>query len=244
MPPPEPVGTPSEDRPVTPNAPAGPGGNADGSFDHVNALLEVYGPMSKRQMRWFAIKVLLRALGIAALVLVGYFLLPVSVDGEASGLVVLILGLTVLVIVIIGELRRILAADHPAVRAIEAVAIVVPLFIVVFAYSYVWMSTYDPASFNQPIDRVDGIYFTVTVLSTVGFGDIAANTQNARIVVTIQMVLDLVLIGVVAKLIVGAGRLGLQRQRGEVTATGTAAMGGATPTGPTTSGPPEPGPTA
>jgi len=38
-------------------------------------------------------------------------------------------------------------------------------------------------------------YFTVTVFSTVGFGDITAKTEAARLVVTGQMIVDLVASG-------------------------------------------------
>lgn len=56
------------------------------------------------------------------------------------------------------------------------------------------------------------MYFTVTVAVTVGFGDIVAQTDLARLLVTIQMVLDVgVFVGIV-RAIVGAGRVGVRRQ--------------------------------
>jgi hypothetical protein len=36
------------------------------------------------------------------------------------------------------------------------------------------------------LTRTDALYFTVTVFSTVGFGDITAKTETARLVVTGQ----------------------------------------------------------
>jgi hypothetical protein len=223
----------ADESPVGPSSTPSPAG----------AFLEAYSPMTKRQTRWFAIKVVGRSLGVATLVLLGYFLLPLSADGEATGLVVLFSGLAVLVLVLIRELRRIVVSEHPAIRGVEAVAIVIPLFIVVFAYAYVWMAQDDPASFTEPINRFDGIYFTVTMLSTVGFGDIAAVSQTARIVVTVQMILDLVLIGVVAKLIVGASRIGVQRRRSAATAPGSATPdGGSDPSGAGPAIGPEPSP--
>jgi hypothetical protein len=47
-------------------------------------------------------------------------------------------------------------------------------------------------------------YYTVTVFSTVGFGDITAKTELARTLVTVQMLVNLVVIGLVAKVIFGA----------------------------------------
>lgn len=48
------------------------------------------------------------------------------------------------------------------------------------------------------------------VFSTVGFGDITAKTQAARLVVTGQMIADLVVLGLAIKVIVGAVRRGRQ----------------------------------
>lgn len=38
------------------------------------------------------------------------------------------------------------------------------------------------------------MYFSASVPTTVGFGDIAAKSQAARVLVTFQMVLDLVVV--------------------------------------------------
>jgi Ion channel len=56
------------------------------------------------------------------------------------------------------------------------------------------------------------LYFTVTVFSTVGFGDITAKTEAARLAVTGQMIADLVIIGLAVRVIVGAVKQGRRRQ--------------------------------
>jgi hypothetical protein len=53
---------------------------------------------------------------------------------------------------------------------------------------------------------------TVTVFSTVGFGDITAKTEMTRLVITRQMIVDLVALGLTVKVIVGAVKQGRQRQ--------------------------------
>ena len=61
-------------------------------------------------------------------------------------------------------------------------------------------------TFTQPLDHTRSLYFTVSIFSTVGFGDITPRTDPARIVVSAQMLLDLVLIGAVVRLIFNAAR--------------------------------------
>ena len=55
--------------------------------------------------------------------------------------------------------------------------------------------------------RIDAIYFAVTVMSTVGFGDIHASSQAARIVVTFQIMFNLLFVGVAVRVFVGAAKL-------------------------------------
>ena len=54
--------------------------------------------------------------------------------------------------------------------------------------------------------RVDAVYFTVTTISTVGYGDVHAVGRSARVAVTTQILLDLTVIAGAVKLLVGAAR--------------------------------------
>jgi hypothetical protein len=47
-----------------------------------------------------------------------------------------------------------------------------------FAATYVRMFTANPDAFSQPLDRVGGVYLSLTIMATVGFGDIAAATTG------------------------------------------------------------------
>jgi voltage-gated potassium channel len=71
----------------------------------------------------------------------------------------------------------------------------------------------DPANFNTPtLTRTDTLYFTVTIFATVGFGDITATSQTARLLVTTQMILDLLVLGLGIRVILGAVQRGRQNQ--------------------------------
>src|SRR4030095_7505227 len=50
--------------------------------------------------------------------------------------------------------------------------------------------------FTEPLNRTDALYFTITVFSTVGFGDIAPLATAARVTTMVQMLGDLVVVGV------------------------------------------------
>jgi hypothetical protein len=63
-------------------------------------------------------------------------------------------------------------------------------------------------NFGGRLSHTDGLYFTVTVFSTVGFGDLTAKTETARLVVTGQMIADLIYFGVAIKVVTGAVRRG------------------------------------
>ena len=87
------------------------------------------------------------------------------------------------------------------------------LFLVLFASTYFVMSRLAPHSFGTPLTRTDTLYFTITVFATVGFGDITAKTQTARLVVTGQMLADLVFLGFGIKILAGAVRRGPQQRQ-------------------------------
>jgi hypothetical protein len=184
---------------------------------------DVFVALDRRKRRRLLLGTAVRTLLATASLLAVYFVVPLGDDAErsAAALGVLAVGLAGFTVVLYRQVRRILDAPMPGLRAVESLALVIPLFTVVFALVYVVMATAEPGSFDEPISRMDALYFTVTVLSTTGFGDITAQTDLARAVVTLQMVLDLILIGLVARLLLGASKIGAERRRAE-RSTGTA----------------------
>lgn len=145
----------------------------------------------------------LRSLATTIVLVALYYTLPLDHVKNVSA--TLAAGLVILAVVTVLQLRMISRSAFPAVRAIEALSTTVPLFLLLFASAYVIMADASPANFStHPLTRTDGLYFTVTVFTTVGFGDITATSQSARLVVTVQMLLDLVALGLVVRAFLSA----------------------------------------
>lgn len=141
-----------------------------------------------------------RVLGVVAATLLVYFLLPIEGSGAASAAAVAACaGIAVILIVFARQITRVSRSRRPVLAALEALVLVFGLFLSFFALLYVSISESDPDAFTQDVNKVAGIYFTMTVLTTVGFGDISAVSDTARIMVTLQMVLGMVLIGTAFK---------------------------------------------
>ena len=158
----------------------------------------------RRERRRFIFLALARTALTVGAVLVLYFVLPLDRDFRPRTLVVLLLGLLAFGGLVTWQVRGIVRSSAPAVRAIESVALTVPLFLVVFAAVYVVLANSDPGAFTEPLTRTDALYFVVTVFATVGFGDISPVSEVARAVTTVQMVCDLLLIGLVLRVFLSA----------------------------------------
>jgi voltage-gated potassium channel len=152
-----------------------------------------------------------RTLLTPACLVVLYLLLPLDREFTAGTLAALGAGVLAMGLLVAWQVRSILRSPHPALRAIEAVALSLPLFLLLFAATYTLLSDSDPAAFTEPLSRVDSLYFVVTVFATVGFGDISAVSAVARVLVTVQMVGDLVLIGLVLRVFLTAVDRGRRR---------------------------------
>jgi hypothetical protein len=159
--------------------------------------------LSPERRRWVIGIGVLRALGTTTALVVLYYVLPL--DHLKNVPVVLTAAVVILGAVVSLQLRAVVKSRHPALRAIEALAATVPLFLLLFASAYFTMANSNPANFSaHPLTRSDTLYFTVTVFSTVGFGDITATSQSARLVVTAQMIVDLLVLGLVVRTFVAA----------------------------------------
>ena len=157
----------------------------------------------------------IRSAGLAVVLLVGYALLPLDRIADVPLWLTLTLGLLMLVAVSAVQVRSVLRSSTPGLRAVEAISVTLTLFLLLFATSYAVMTRVEPGSFDvPPMTRLDGLYFTVTVFATVGFGDLSPVSQVARAVVTTQMVLDLLLLGLGIRVFVSAVEESRQRSGG------------------------------
>jgi len=162
----------------------------------------------RRQAGLGALRSLVAAIALVAL----YFLLPLDHLASVPLAVILVVGLLVLLAVSGWQLRLVVGARYPAIRAGEALATTVPLFLLLYASVYFAMGRASPANFStHSLTRTDSLYFTVTTFSTVGYGDITATSQAARLLVTAQMILDLLVLGLGIRMFIGA----VQRARQE-----------------------------
>jgi hypothetical protein len=152
-------------------------------------------------------RAVLRATITTAALFALYFVLPLDRTDRIPVAASLGVALVVLLVVSAGQVRAIMRAPFPAVRAVEALGTTAPLFLLLFAASYFVLARDDPHSFSVPaLTRSDALYFTVTVFATVGFGDIVATSQVARRLVTVQMMLDLLVLGLGIRVFIGAVR--------------------------------------
>jgi voltage-gated potassium channel len=170
--------------------------------------MSLSAPASRRLVTWG----LLRALLTTAVLVALYYLSPLDHVDAVPLPVSLIVLLLVLVGVCVWQVRAITRAAYPGIRAIEALAATVPLFLLLFAATYYLMSLDDPANFSQePLTRTDTLYLTITIFSTVGFGDISAASQTARLLASLQMLLDLLVLGLGIRVFTGAVQRGREK---------------------------------
>jgi hypothetical protein len=165
---------------------------------------------------------LLRAAGSTIVLVAIYYLLPLDTSATWLAITILVIGLAAFVGLVGFHARAIIAAPFPTLRALEAFAIIVPIFLLLFAGTYAVLGHASAGNFSQHMTHTNALYFTVTVFSTVGFGDITATAPTPRLVVTAQMVLDLIVLGIGIKVLLGAVTRGRQRQSDD---TGTVQPG-------------------
>ncbi|MGH9214501.1 MAG: potassium channel family protein [Acidimicrobiales bacterium] len=146
-----------------------------------------------------------RSAGLVGILAVSYAMLPLR--GERWWLGTLIgaalLGATIPVT--IRRVRAVLGSHRPVLEASEALVLLLTMLVLGFAAIYFAMDR-NQGQFTGLNTRIDAVYFTVTTLSTVGFGDITAISQAARLVVTVQIVFNVVFVGVAVRVFVGAAQ--------------------------------------
>jgi voltage-gated potassium channel len=161
---------------------------------------------------WLTTLGLLRAAFNVAIMVALYYVLPLGARSSGYVVVELGVGLALFAVVIVWQLRAITRSKHPRIRAIQALATAAPLFLLLFAATYFIMSQQNPETFTEVLSRNDAVYFTITVFATVGFGDISAKVEVARLLVAVQMLLDLIVLGTGIQVILSAVNRGVAAQ--------------------------------
>ena len=123
------------------------------------------------------------------------------------------LAVVLLVVLYLVSLPRISRARYPLLRALMIIIVFFVTYLLLMAYLYLSLESRFPGQVPGIVTHVDALYFTVTVLTTTGFGDISAAGQAARAVVTGQMVFTVIVLGALLRSAGSIGREERQRRK-------------------------------
>ncbi|WP_446219365.1 potassium channel family protein [Micromonospora sp. IBHARD004] len=156
---------------------------------------------SYRRERW-------RTLVACVLLFLAYFLVPVEPDPNGLRLTLRSAGTLLLVVavalLVTGQVRRQLTAPAGGAEVRSLIHLVVALVagLLVFALADYVVADSQPGQFVGLDTRVDALYFALTTLTTVGYGDVHAQGQIARILVCVQMAFSIGVIATGASIVV------------------------------------------
>jgi hypothetical protein len=157
----------------------------------------------------------LGVLGGILLMCVAYFRTPAAGLGVSDvlvGVMLVLAAVLLMTVLFVTALRTVPRSRRPLLWSISLLLFLLTGFILLFAYTYLSLETTYPGSVPGIGTHLDALYFTVTMLATVGFGDIVPASQVARGVATVQMLLNLVLLGAVVRIGVSVGRQAAERR--------------------------------
>jgi voltage-gated potassium channel len=128
--------------------------------------------------------------------LVVFYAVPVTgltLSGRTVVSVLLtLLGVACLGWAITGQARRQLVAGADA--NMQSLVMLLELVAVVFAFGYYVLALSTPGQVAGLETRTDALYFTLSTVATVGYGDVHAVGQLARGLVIVQIVFDAVFV--------------------------------------------------
>lgn len=158
------------------------------------------------------LRVLLRTTTTLVLLTVGYFALPFALDwGEPALFAQLALSAVALgglFFLFRRQVRSSLQLRSMPYARVEWLLSGLYLIILVFALTYAVIAVNAPDQFVEMSNRMDALYFSVTLMATVGFGDVHPAGDFARALVTAHMLFNLIYIGTAVRLLTGDRAIG------------------------------------
>jgi voltage-gated potassium channel len=141
-----------------------------------------------------------------------YYVVPVPGNVHHGSWVVLFcVGIVVLAALIVATIGRLLRAGRDV--RIRALLLLLCIAVLFFSYANVVLAKV-PGEFADLHSRTDSLYFAISTLSTVGFGDVHASGQFARVAITVEVVFNLVFIGMAVAMISGIMRTHVRHRLG------------------------------
>jgi voltage-gated potassium channel len=167
-------------------------------------------PIGKRELAIVALQTIARlVLGFAFILWMMSLAPKTPEDSVVYPAFLAVAGIAVYAFFFNRQLKGVYKARYPTLRAIEALILTATMFLAIFAMVYVEISLATDGAFTEPLDSFTAYYYALTVLATVGFGDIAPNTVPARAITMVQMSLDIAFIAVLIRVMGGAAKKAL-----------------------------------
>jgi voltage-gated potassium channel len=182
-----------------------------------------------RRQRSQTTRAIVSALLIAAATAV-YYQIPVPGRmREVSWGILFSSGVVVLgLLIVLAVIRLVRAGEQARIRVLVLLLTVTVLF---FSYADESVAKL-PDQFVSLSSKTDALYFNVSTLATVGFGDVHPIGQLARAAVTLQIIFNLIFLGAAVSIISGFFRTRARRAAPGGSATGGSATGGSATGGP------------
>ena len=154
---------------------------------------------------------LVRMLGHTTITLllstVAYYVVPLRFDRvepwTIGRLVVTAVALALLVLVFRGHARRSARRQGPEWLRIQWLLSSLYGLVLLFALIYAALAVHLPEQFVGLENRTDALYFSVTLVATVGFGDIHPAGAAAQLIATTHMLFNLIYLGTAIRVLVG-----------------------------------------
>ncbi|MDA3628532.1 potassium channel family protein [Saccharopolyspora oryzae] len=127
-----------------------------------------------------------------------YYALPFDVfgiGGTVGAVVVFDLGLLAISTLIMVQVHRFRHGDGRRGSSIAGVVAALYLAVLFFAAVYFAIARHQPDVIASLRTKTDALYFSLSITSTVGFGDVHAISQFARAVAAVQMAFNIGFLG-------------------------------------------------
>jgi voltage-gated potassium channel len=146
----------------------------------------------------------IRTAGTVAAMIVLYFVVPIDKrDGlpVAVATTVTVLSAVLIAALAAKRIRAVLQGD--LTEGAHSLIVVLALAVLGFAMGYYLLARSDPTEMAGLSTRLDALYFTLTTLATVGYGDIHPSGQAARAVACVNLLFNAVIVASLARTLLG-----------------------------------------